>query len=122
MKKFLIVLLITVLMVVLATQAFAGVFGAIKGFVTSSAIHGAITAFFAILAVIFGASILNFKNPVIMMYEAYCEYRDAKLKDSQGGEKVTREEWDKIFTKIGNAVMALLAVCPARWAKKFNTG
>ena len=122
MKNVLIVLLVTVLMIMLATQAFAGVIDTVKGFIGSSAVHGAITALFAILAVIFGAGILRFKKPVIISYEAYCRYRDAKLKDSQGGEKVTREEWDDIFKKIGEGVMALVAVAPGRWAKKLNTG
>lgn len=122
MRKWWIVLLVTVLMIVLATQAFAGVLDSVKGFFGSSAINGAITLFFVILSGIFGISLLRFKEPVIKVYNAYCEYRDAKLKDSQGGEKVTREEWDTIFKRIGEAVMALLAVAPGRWAKKLNTG
>jgi len=122
MRKSWIGLLVIVLMIVLATQAFAGVFDTVKGFFGSSAINGAITLFFVILSGVFGVSLLRFKTPVIKIYDAYCEYRDAKLVDSQGGEKVTREEWDAIFKRIGDAVMALLAVAPGRWAKKLNTG
>jgi len=122
MRNLLIVLLVTVLMVVLATQAFAGVIDTVKGFFGSSAVKGAVTLLFVILSGFFGVGILRFKKPVIMTYEAYCKYRDAKLKDSHGGEKVTPEEWDDIFKKIGEGVMALLAVAPGRWAKKLNTG
>ena len=123
MRTLLIVLLVTVLMVVLATQAFAGVLDTVKGWIFgSNAVNGAITLFFVVLSGIFGAALLRFKEPVIKIYGTYCEYRDAKTKDSQGGEKVTREEWDNIFKKLGDAVMALLAVCPGGWAKKLNTG
>jgi len=123
MRNLLIVLLVTVLMVVLATQAFAGVFDTVKSWVFgSNAVLGAITLFFTVLSGIFGITLLRFKEPVKKIYLTYCEYRDAKLKDSQGGEQVTREEWDNIFKKLGEAVMALLAVCPGGWAKRLNTG
>ena len=93
----------------------------VKDFVSSSAVNGALTALFAILTGVFGAGIMRFRKPVIMLYEVYCEYRDAKMKDSQGGENVTREEWDEIFKRFGEAIMSLLAVAPGKWAKRLNT-
>lgn len=125
MKKVMIGLMVAVLVVFFAAQAFAGVLDTVldtvKDFVTSSAVHGAITALFAILTGIFGAGVFRFKKPVILLYDVYCEYRDAKLKDSQGGDKVTREEWDEIFKKFGEVVMSLLVVAPGRWAKRLRT-
>ena len=110
------------LVFIVVTPVVADIFDTAKNFFSSSAVHGAITTLFAIKAVIFGADILRFKKLMIMSYEVYCEYRDANLKDSQGSEKVIREEWDTIFKKVGEAVMALLAVASASWAKRFITG
>ena len=122
MKKFLLFVLVFVLMVMITTVAFAGVLDKAKDFLGSSAVHGTITLLFVILSGVLGGGLLRFKRPVIMMYDVYCEYRDAKLKDSEGGEKVTQEEWDNIFKKIGEAVMALLAVAPGSWAKNLKIG
>ena len=121
MKRFFMFMIVFILMFSLASLAFAGVVGTVKGFFGSSAVNGAVAAVFLVLSGIFGVGLLRFKKPVIMIYNVYREYSSAKLVDSVGGEQISKDEWDKIFLAMGEAVMALLAVAPGGWSKKLKT-
>ncbi len=122
MRKAATYFIITIILTMACTfTAEAGILSSIgnsvKGFITSSAVQGAITLIFVVLAGFFGVGIIRFKKPVMELYDVFLAYRDAKLKDSQRGEHISKDEWNDIFKQFGEAVMALLAVAPGSWAK-----
>lgn len=118
MKRTWIIPIMVLFTLAFASIAFAGVFDTIKAYVSGQAVHGAVTALFAILSVVFGAGIAKFRKPILEMYDVYRKYADAKLATSAGGKEITQAEWDGIFKEFGEAIISLIAVSPTSWKLK----
>lgn len=106
--------LFVVMFVLFATAAYAGWTDSIKDF----AVEGLVTVFFAIIAAVFGKKWLAFKKPVQALLDVFAEYRKGKLLQSDGGQDLTKAEWNVIFEKMTLAVEAIVAAMPASWLPK----
>jgi hypothetical protein len=111
MKRFTIAFIV---LMSFASLAFAGWTDVIKDYT----VNGLITVLFAIAAAVFGQKWLAFKRPIQALLDVFAEYRAGKLKQSVGGEDLTKEEWNAIFTKMTVAVEEIVAAMPASWLPK----
>ena len=112
MKKFLI---IAVLLLLVASMAWAGVLGEAKGWLVENALGALLTLFFMVIAGFFGGTkvgqiLLKAKVPIYDLKEVLIEIHNARKPSSPGGVKTTEEEKDAILKKVENLIASVVNV------------
>jgi hypothetical protein len=103
--------MLAALMLLAAMPVYAGVMETVQ----EHAISGALTLLFGLIAAVFGSRWAKLKAPVMAVISAIYAYKDAKETKSDGGSKITPDEWNRIYAHLSVALDGLIAAIPSSW-------
>ena len=98
MKKIICTLLILML---IATDAYAGIWDRFKDVAISSVTGYVITGVFFLLSTVLGATVLKWKRLMTSLSKVLLEVYASTRPDSPGGAQITGKEVDAIVAKLG---------------------
>ena len=105
-----------------AVTAQAGIFDTIKDKVSGAAVWALITVVFGAAGVFLKGryDINKAKTALVEISHVVSFYKKARTETSNGGERITTEEWAKIGKEGMEAIIAVLYALPVKWQKKIK--
>jgi len=98
-----------ILFAIVATTAYAGLWGSIKGAALGQIAQATVGGIFFLLSIFLGAKVLRFKQVAQEAIDVVFAIRDATAADSPGGKSITKAEIDGIISEVSELGIAGLA-------------
>ena len=103
-------LIITMLIMLISTAAFAGIWSSIKDVTSDKVIELVIAGVFFLASTFFGGvKIMKWRKSVSEIKDIFVVIYKSIQPDSPGGDKITKEEFENILAESGQAGAAILA-------------